>query len=184
MATKGAFQTVARTTSASSSRIILRLAPRTASPAVRRAYSSSPVVRAPQAQAETNIPRSESNQPTLKQCPKCSRTVLPIVSPCPYCSTLLPIPEDVSHHALLGLSASTKSDPKAELRELPCIGFELDVKDLRNRMLQRQRDFHPDRFQGQGDQLELAKAISGRINKAYGILSDDLKRAQYIVSRG
>ena len=49
-------------------------------------------------------------------------------------------------------------------------------------MLLRQRDLHPDKYGG-GDAGELAKELSGRVNAAYAVLGDPLKRAEYIVCR-
>lgn len=49
-------------------------------------------------------------------------------------------------------------------------------------MLSRQRDLHPDKFGSSGERMvSLAKELSGRINRAYEILADPLKRAEYIV---
>lgn len=48
-------------------------------------------------------------------------------------------------------------------------------------MLLRQRDLHPDKYGG-GDAGELAKELSGRVNAAYAVLGDPLKRAEYILS--
>lgn len=49
-------------------------------------------------------------------------------------------------------------------------------------MLVRQRDLHPDKFGSSGERLvSLAKELSGRVNMAYEILADPLKRAEYIV---
>ena len=60
----------------------------------------------------------------------------------------------------------------------------MDARDLRMRMLRRQQDLHPDKFSGQGRRvLDLARELSGRVNTAYTVLGDPLKRAEYIVSR-
>lgn len=48
-------------------------------------------------------------------------------------------------------------------------------------MLGRQGELHPDRYGG--SEGELAKELSGRVNGAYAVLSDPVKRVEYIVSR-
>ncbi|KAK4684475.1 molecular chaperone HscB, partial [Tremellales sp. Uapishka_1] len=83
----------------------------------------------------------------------------------------------------LGLSSpsSTPADISAELAQLPAYGYDLDVRDLRQKMLFRQKELHPDKYHG-GRDVELAQALSGRINEAYEVLGDPLRRAEYIVS--
>lgn len=50
-------------------------------------------------------------------------------------------------------------------------------------MLERQKDLHPDKFSVKGEkEVELARELSGRINEAYAVLGDPLRRAEYIVS--
>ena len=50
-------------------------------------------------------------------------------------------------------------------------------------MLKRQTVLHPDRFVNQGERVvSLARELSGRVNEAYSVLADPLKRAEYIVS--
>lgn len=65
---------------------------------------------------------------------------------------------------------------------MPAYGFDLDVKDLRGRMLKRQMELHPDKFSGEEKQVALARELSGRVNGAYEILKDPLRRAEYLVS--
>jgi molecular chaperone HscB len=51
-------------------------------------------------------------------------------------------------------------------------------------MLERQKELHPDKFGSKGEnEVALARELSGRVNEAFGILVDPLKRAEYIVSR-
>lgn len=137
--------------------------------------------------------RSEHKQPT-RLCTQCGTAVSHTTSPCPDCSTLLPIAHDVSHHSVLSLSepvagpssssSSGAFDIPSELAKLPARGFDLDPRDLRQRMLQRQKDLHPDKFGSKGPgAVELAREASGRVNTAYQVLSDPLKRAEYIVSQ-
>lgn len=50
-------------------------------------------------------------------------------------------------------------------------------------MLKKQNVLHPDRYVNQGERVvSLARELSGRINEAYAVLADPLKRAEYIVS--
>jgi molecular chaperone HscB len=73
-------------------------------------------------------------------------------------------------------------DIPAELSTLPAYGFDLDPRSLRNTMLTRQRDLHPDRYASQGAKIvDLARELSGIVNEAYAVLADPLKRAEYIV---
>ncbi len=135
----------------------------------------------------------QSPSPNIRrQCPEC-HTQLPLnQTPCPKCSTLLPLPGNLSHHSILNLSSpipnssSTPQKPSfdvaQELRKLPGYGFQLDSRDLRRRMLERQKDLHPDKFQGMGVGKDLAEELSGRVNRAYEVLVDPLRRAEYIVS--
>ena len=58
----------------------------------------------------------------------------------------------------------------------------LDAKDLRSRLLRFSRIVHPD-FYGADDQLrERAEANTARLNEAYGILSDDFARVDWLVA--
>lgn len=50
-------------------------------------------------------------------------------------------------------------------------------------MLKAQTKLHPDRYGSQGENVVLlARELSGRVNEAYGVLANPLKRAEYIVS--
>jgi len=69
-------------------------------------------------------------------------------------------------------------DIPAELDTLPAHGYDLNARDLRNRMLKRQAALHPDRHSG----TDLAAQLSARVNKAYETLASPLRRAEYIVS--
>lgn len=139
---------------------------------------------------------SSASSPT-HPCPSCGTPVPLASSPCPSCSTILPIPSGLSHHSILSLSTpiprgteTSKSglpsefDIPAELSTLPAHGYDLDARDLRQRMLGRQRELHPDKFASRGDRVvQMARELSGRVNKAYDVLGNPLKRAEYIVSR-
>ena len=50
-------------------------------------------------------------------------------------------------------------------------------------MLTRQKELHPDKFSSKGEnEVALARELSGRINDAFAVLMDPLRRAEYIVS--
>jgi molecular chaperone HscB len=60
-------------------------------------------------------------------------------------------------------------------------GFEVDPQDLESRWKDRVAAVHPDRFAGASDaQKRVAMQWSSRINEAYRVLKDPLKRAQYL----
>lgn len=133
--------------------------------------------------------RHQSTSATLtRSCPGCSTPVPLPSSPCPSCSKLLPIPNGLSHHSLLFLSQPQSSSTRGavdlplEFSKLPAYGFDLDVKDLRNKMLRRQMELHPDKFSGADQDVLLARELSGRVNGAYETLRDPLRRAEYLVS--
>ncbi|WVR07681.1 Fe-S protein assembly co-chaperone HscB [Kwoniella sp. DSM 27419] len=128
-----------------------------------------------------------------QKCPSCSEVVALPTSPCPSCANILPLPSTLSHHSMLYLSqpvaASASSTPAgqldipAELAKLPGNGYKLDKGDLRRNWLMRQRDLHPDKYSARGDRMvDLARELSGRVNEAYNVLGDELKRAEYLLS--
>ncbi|WOO82329.1 Iron-sulfur cluster co-chaperone protein HscB, mitochondrial [Vanrija pseudolonga] len=151
---------------ATAARPVLALAGSTIAPAptLRRAYSSP-------------------SAPT-RPCPKCAAPIPLPASPCPACGGLVPIPSGLSLHSLLDVSTPLPAssgngfDIVGELGRLPAHGYALDARDLRNRMLRRQRDLHPDK---QAADVDLAADLSGRVNKAYETLASPLRRAEYIL---
>lgn len=166
-------------------------------PTVRRAAVTRPT--SPRYPLPRYLPDShyttqaESVKPPLRPCPKCSSPLPLPVSPCPKCSTLLELPHDLSFHSLLNISQplpanaafSSAFDIPLELSQLPSHGFDLDPRDLRQRMLTRQKELHPDKFTAKGvNEVALARELSGRVNDAFSVLADPLTRAEYIVSRG
>jgi molecular chaperone HscB len=42
-------------------------------------------------------------------------------------------------------------------------------------------DLHPDKYSGDDKAVSLARELSGRVNGAYEVLRDPLKRAEYLV---
>ncbi|WVR00267.1 Fe-S protein assembly co-chaperone HscB [Kwoniella sp. CBS 9459] len=135
-----------------------------------------------------NSTSSSAAKPSQK-CSSCSAAVPLPQSPCPSCSALLPLPINLSHHSMLYLSqpisGSTSIDIPAELAQTKANGYEVDKAALRKNWLLRQRDLHPDKYQTKDDgerSVSLARELSGRVNEAYNVLKDDLKRADYILS--
>ena len=142
--------------------------------------------------ASTDTPAQDK---LTRPCPSCSAPIPLPASPCPECATLLPLRPDLSLHSLLDLSAPVANsdtgsgsaarvglDIPAELATVPALGFDLQPRSLRNTMLFRQRDLHPDKYGSSGaEAVELAKELSGRVNGAYAVLADPLRRAEYIV---
>lgn len=60
-------------------------------------------------------------------------------------------------------------------------GFEVDPQDLERRWKERAAAVHPDRFAGAAEaEKRVAMQWSARINEAYRVLKDPLKRAQYL----
>ncbi|QDU83654.1 hypothetical protein Pla163_07530 [Planctomycetes bacterium Pla163] len=61
--------------------------------------------------------------------------------------------------------------------------FEVDAKLLRKKLLKLQRATHPDFFATQGEaEREAAERATSSLNAAFEILSDDLRRADWLVS--
>jgi len=130
---------------------------------------------------------SSTSAPT-RPCPSCNTPISIPASPCPNCSKIVPIPTGITHHSILHLSepitsseANTTFDIPSELLDLPAYGFDLDVKGLRGKMLRRQMELHPDKYSGDDKAVSLARELSGRVNGAYEVLRDPLKRAEYLV---
>ncbi|ORX40529.1 hypothetical protein BD324DRAFT_574695 [Kockovaella imperatae] len=89
----------------------------------------------------------------------------------------------LSEPILADSSSSITFDIPAELSTIPSHGYVLDVREARNKMLHRQRELHPDKFASEGEVIvQLARDLSGRVNEAYSVLADPLKRADYILS--
>ncbi|OCF38211.1 Fe-S protein assembly co-chaperone HscB [Kwoniella heveanensis BCC8398] len=151
----------------------------------------SKVVTRTSATSRRNNSTYTTSKPSQK-CPSCSAAVLLPQSPCPNCSALLPLPSNLSHHSILFLSnpvasssASASLDISQELANTPANGYDIDKAALKKNWLLRQRDLHPDKYQAKDDgekSVSLARELSGRVNEAYNVLKDDLKRADYILS--
>lgn len=99
-------------------------------------------------------------------CPHCQAALETPVF-CAVCNRPLAVAEDVDPFAVLGLTPN----------------FTVDAKDLRKRLLRISRDVHPDFFGTAAPALrELAEKNSARVNKAFEILSDDVARADWLVT--
>jgi len=154
--------------------------------------SSSRVVPAPilnwTVAGRVSSHRYSSTSAPTRPCPSCNIPISIPASPCPNCSKIVPIPTGITHHSILHLSepitstdARTTFDIPSELLDLPAYGFDLDVKGLRGKMLRRQMELHPDKYSGDDKAVTLARELSGRVNGAYEVLRDPLKRAEYLV---
>jgi len=99
---------------------------------------------------------------------------------CPRCGAKLETP--LGCHAC-GVLFSPESPPTpfAALGVEPV--YRLDQAELKRRLLRLSRTMHPDYF-GSGDeeQRRLAERNSAELNRAFAILADDWKRADWLVS--
>lgn len=102
----------------------------------------------------------------MAACPHCSaRLETPVV--CAACGRPLPVGDDVGPFAILAL-------PPA---------WEIDVADLKKRLLRASRGVHPDFFgTAEPGVRELAGRNSARLNAAFQTLADDVARADWLVT--
>lgn len=99
-------------------------------------------------------------------CPYCNAALETPVS-CAACKRPLQLADDVGPFELIGL--------------IPA--YAIDAQDLKKRVLRISRDIHPDFFSTSGDgERELAERNSARVNRAFEILSDEVERADWIVT--
>lgn len=88
----------------------------------------------------------------------------PIV--CEGCHSLYPPPFGSDYFCLLGLPRS----------------YAIDEKKLRAAFRTVARSIHPDRFSGAADEVRaLATRLSAELNQAYDVLSDPVRRADYLL---
>ncbi|MBL8879093.1 MAG: Fe-S protein assembly co-chaperone HscB [Phycisphaerales bacterium] len=60
--------------------------------------------------------------------------------------------------------------------------FDVDPARLRQAYLNVSREIHPDRFAGKSDDVaQLSLRVSSQINRAFEVLSDPLRRAEYLL---
>lgn len=111
------------------------------------------------------------NQSRTHSCPVCSA---PLPSPLPACTkcwNLFALPQDLTHHGLFGLSY----DPNP---------FVIDLPQLKRKFIQAQAVCHPDAWASKNpEKLQVAQALSARVNNAYQTLLHPLARAEYILER-
>lgn len=62
---------------------------------------------------------------------------------------------------------------------LPC-GMVLSYQVLEESFLEKQREFHPDRYHDSFER-QIAEAMSSRLNEAYRVLKDPIRRAEYLL---
>ena len=101
----------------------------------------------------------------MAQCPRCGS---PLETPlgCGSCGRLLALQRDPSPFETLGLEVS----------------HAVDAADPRRRLLRFSRLTHPDYFANAAeDERARAEHATALLNKAYEILSDDVRRADWIV---
>lgn len=105
-----------------------------------------------------------SNTPMPVKCGTCERPMdVPVF--CGNCSTLAAANE-ADYFVLL-------NQPRQ---------FDIDPTKLREAYLNLSREIHPDRFSGKSDEVtQLSLRVSSQINRAYEVLGDPLRRAEYLL---
>lgn len=99
------------------------------------------------------------------KCLHCQSTLTtPIV--CDGCRSLYPPPPWADYFALLGLPRN----------------YAIDEQKLRSAFRGIARGIHPDRFTGEGEEVRsLATRLSAEVNQAFHVLSDPVRRADYML---
>jgi len=101
----------------------------------------------------------------MKLCPLCEAALTSSLV-CAACNAFLDADEGSGPFEALGLS--------------PC--WEVDPADLKRRLLSLSRLVHPDYFaSADADSREAAERASAELNAAYETLSDDLRRAEWLL---
>lgn len=99
---------------------------------------------------------------------KCLHCQSPLITPivCDGCRSLYPPPPWADYFALLGLPRT----------------YAIDVKKLRSAFRGIARGIHPDRFSGEAEEVRsLATRLSAEVNQAFHVLSDPVRRADYLL---
>ncbi|EAU92996.2 hypothetical protein CC1G_06716 [Coprinopsis cinerea okayama7 len=111
-------------------------------------------------------PRSQQSK-----CPGCGQ---PLPSPLPACSNcwnVFALPKDITHHELLGLPYGPNP-------------FVVDLPALKQRFRAAQSVCHPDSWASKNpEKLDVAQALSARVNHAYQTLLEPLSRIEYILEQ-
>ncbi|MBI4718701.1 MAG: Fe-S protein assembly co-chaperone HscB [Planctomycetes bacterium] len=100
---------------------------------------------------------------------KCTRCAAELLSPvvCSGCQSIYPMPSGVDHFQLLGLERT----------------FRLDEARVKASFRALARSVHPDHFTGaSGEVAALATRLSAAVNEAVAVLSDPLRRADYLLT--
>ncbi|KAI9175654.1 hypothetical protein H9P43_006018 [Blastocladiella emersonii ATCC 22665] len=159
----------AATTRSVSSLLAARSVP--SSPAAR--YCAAPILR------RSSLARAYSTSDTsaLRPCAGCHFPTPTVAAVCPQCARPQPYagPSLTTHFDLLASGDLTYSSTSA----LPL--WQVDQPAVRTRFLATQRAVHPDKFTGDADLHDAAAAQSNALNNAYGVVKDDLSRAEYIL---
>lgn len=105
-----------------------------------------------------------AENPMPIKCGSCDRPMdVPVF--CANCSTLVAA-EETDYFRLLNVPRQ----------------YDLDAQRLRQAYLNLSRAIHPDRFAGRSDDAaRLSLRVSSQINRAYEVLSDPLRRAEYLL---
>ncbi|MDD3760563.1 MAG: Fe-S protein assembly co-chaperone HscB [Acidithiobacillus sp.] len=104
----------------------------------------------------------------MTRCAVCEAEMESGAALCPQCGALQPCDPSLSLFAILGLAE----------------GFVIDPAALRSAALERLRAVHPDRFaQADGRTQRQSLEWTTRLNEAQAVLSDPLRRGDYLFSR-
>ena len=99
-------------------------------------------------------------------CPSCDAARSSLIV-CDDCRSLFPVPPTATYFDLFAIPAS----------------FGLDDAALLAAYRSLTRRIHPDRFGGAGDDVgDLATRLSAQINEAYSVLSEPVRRADYMLT--
>lgn len=105
-----------------------------------------------------------ANNPMPVKCGSCDRPMdVPVF--CGNCSTLA-VASESDYFRLLNVPRQ----------------FDVDARRLREAYLNLSRVIHPDRFAGGSEDVaQLSLRVSSQVNRAYEVLSDPLRRAEYLL---
>ncbi|TFK30454.1 Co-chaperone Hsc20 [Coprinopsis marcescibilis] len=114
---------------------------------------------------------TSATQSRQRNCPNCGKPLSSALPACNSCWRIFVLPNDVSHHALLGIPYEPNP-------------FVVDIPTLKRNFRRAQSVCHPDSWASKNPgQQDSAHALSARVNQAYRSLLDPLARAEYILER-